>query len=113
MRQAGVIAAAGIVALREMTQRLAEDHANAHTLAVGLEQIDGISLDPEQIRTNIVYFRITRKDLSADLFAETLGNKGVRLLAAGPGLCRAVTHYQITAEDITTALQAVGEVMAS
>ncbi len=112
MRQAGVIAAAGIVALKEMTQRLAEDHANAHTLAVGLGRIDGISLDPEQIRTNIVYFRITRDDLSAEQFAEALGNKGIRLLAAGPGLCRAVTHYQISSEAITVALQAVKEVMA-
>ena len=112
MRQAGVIAAAGIVALKEMTQRLAEDHANAHTLAVGLEQIDGVSLDPEQIRTNIVYFRITRTDLSAEQFAEALGSRGVRLLAAGPGLCRAVTHYQISSEEITVALRAVKEVMA-
>jgi threonine aldolase len=111
MRQGGVIAAAGIVALEEMTQRLAEDHANAHTLAVGLGQIDGVSLDPEQIRTNIVYFRITRDDLSAEQFAAALGNKGVRLLAAGPGLCRAVTHYQISAEEITVALQAVQEIM--
>ena len=112
MRQAGVIAAAGMVALKEMTQRLSEDHANAHALAVGLGRIDGISLDPEQIRTNIVYFRITRDDLSAEQFAEALGNKGIRLLAAGPGLCRAVTHYQISSEAITAALQAVKEVMA-
>ena len=69
-------------------------------------------MDPEQIHTNIVYFRITRDDLSAEQFAAALGNKGIRLLAAGPGLCRAVTHYQITAEDITTALQAVQEIMA-
>ena len=66
----------------------------------------------EQIRTNIVYFRIKRVDLSAEQFADTLGKKGVRLLAAGPGLCRAVTHYQITAEDITEALHAVQEIMA-
>ncbi|KPJ77374.1 MAG: threonine aldolase [Deltaproteobacteria bacterium SG8_13] len=113
MRQAGVIAAAGIVALTEMTQRLAEDHANAHDLAQGLARIDGISLDPQQIHTNIVYFRIVRKDLPAEQLSGRLVEKGVRLLAAGPGLCRAVTHYQITAEDITAAVKAVEEIMNS
>ncbi len=79
---------------------------------MGLGQIDGVSLDPEQIRTNIVYFRITRTDLSAEQFAEALGSRGVRLLAAGPGLCRAVTHYQISSEEIAVALRTVKEVMA-
>ena len=111
MRQAGVIAAAGIVALTEMTQRLGEDHTNARRLAEGLGKIDGISVAPEQVRTNIVYFRITRENLTADSLAEKLAGKGVRLLAAGPGLCRAVTHYQITAEDIRAALKAVDKTM--
>lgn len=113
MRQAGVVAAAGIVALTEMTQRLVEDHVNAGILAEGLGQIDGISLNPEQIRTNIVYFRITRKEMSAEKLADRLGEKGVRLLAAGPGLCRAVSHYHITAADITIALQAIQDTMKS
>jgi threonine aldolase len=111
MRQAGVIAAAAIVALTEMTQRLNEDHTNARSLAEGLERIDGISLDPEQVRTNIVFFRITRNGLTAQKLVEKLFEKGVRLLAAGPGLCRAVTHYQISAEDIEAALKAVHETM--
>lgn len=111
MRQAGVIAAAGIVALTEMTRRLAEDHANARNLAEGLARIDGLALDPKQVRTNIVYFRITRDDLPAETLADRLAEKGVRLLAAGPGLCRAVTHYQISAEDITVALKVVQESM--
>ncbi len=111
MRQAGVIAAAGIVSLTEMTQRLAEDHTNARSLAEGLEKIDGVSLNPEKIRTNIVYFRITREDMPAETFAERLAEKGVRLLAAGPGLCRAVTHYQVKAEDVVTALNAVRKTM--
>jgi threonine aldolase len=111
MRQAGVIAAAGIVALTEMTQRLEEDHTNARSLAEGLAQIDGISLAPEQVRTNIVFFRITRNGLTAEMLAQRLAEKGVRLLAAGPGLCRAVTHYQISAVDIEDALKAVDETM--
>ena len=113
MRQAGVIAAAGIIALTEMTDRLTEDHANARKLAEGLGQIEGISLDPSQIRTNIVYFRISRTGLSAEAFAGSLAEKGVRLLAVGPGLCRAVTHYQIRSDDITAALTAIGETMAA
>ena len=111
MRQGGVIAAAGIVALTEMSDRLAEDHANARSLAEGLEKIDGISLAPEQIRTNIVYFRVTRGDWTAEKLEKMLADRGVRLLAAGPGLCRAVTHYQITADDISAALNTVGETM--
>ena len=107
MRQAGVIAAAGIVALTEMTHRLAEDHANARSLAEGLTRIEGIAIDPEQIRTNIVYFRVTRKDLPAETLAQRLAENGVHLLAAGPGLCRAVTHYQISAKDIIAALDTI------
>ena len=112
MRQAGVIAAAGIVALTEMTQRLDQDHGNARRLAEGLGKIGGIDLNPSQVRTNIVYFRITRQDLSAENLADRLDQTGVRLLAAGPGLCRAVTHYQISAEDIDIALEKINRIVS-
>lgn len=113
MRQAGVIAAAGIVALTEMPRRLDQDHGNARRLAEGLGQIDGIDLKSSQVRTNIVYFRITRQDLPAEDLADRLDQMGVRLLAAGPGLCRAVTHYQISAEDIEIALEKIGRVVSA
>jgi threonine aldolase len=100
MRQAGVLAAAGVVALTEMIERLADDHANAKKLAEGLADITGISLDPAQIKTNIVYFELTRNDMSPADLVNRLEADGVRMLAVGPQRLRAVTHYHITSADI-------------
>jgi threonine aldolase len=112
MRQAGILAAAGIVALNEMVARLAEDHANAKKLAVGLAQLPGISIDPNQIRTNILFFELTRKDLTPEQFVQRIGADGVRMLAVGPQKIRAVTHYHITAKDIDRALGVISKVMS-
>jgi threonine aldolase len=106
MRQAGVLAAAGIVALSEMIDRLAEDHTNARKLAEGLAEIPGLSIDPAMIKTNIVYFETTREDLFEDALVKRLDKEGVKIAAMGPRLLRAVTYYQITREDIQYALQA-------
>jgi threonine aldolase len=100
MRQAGIIAASGIVALNEMVDRLVDDHANAKKLAEGLASIPGISIDPEHIKTNIVFFDITRSDITADELVKRLDESGVRMLAGGPQRLRAVTHYHISADDI-------------
>ena len=110
MRQAGILAAAGIVALNEMVARLAEDHANARKLAVGLAQLPGISIDPNQIRTNILFFELTRKDLTPEQFVQRIGADGVRMLAVGPQKIRAVTHYHITAKDIDRTLKIISKV---
>jgi threonine aldolase len=106
MRQAGVIAAAGIVALSEMIQRLAEDHANARKLAQGLAAINGIALNPETVRTNIVYFDTDRPDPDARAFLKRLAAEGVKILATGPRQFRAVTHHPISDGDIDFALAA-------
>jgi threonine aldolase len=111
MRQAGVLAAAGIVALTEMTERLAEDHANAHKLAEGLAEIPGLSIDPAMIKTNIVYFEPTREDLFEDELVRRLDKEGVKISAMGPRLLRAVTYYQITEEDIEFALHAFSKIL--
>ncbi len=111
MRQAGVIAAAGIVALTEMVDRLAEDHANAKRLAEGLAEMDGVGVDPAGINTNIVYFEVTRRDMDAPALAERLKGEGVAVLAAGPRQLRAVTHYPISAGDIDDALAAFSRVL--
>ncbi|MDP2918935.1 MAG: low-specificity L-threonine aldolase [Dehalococcoidia bacterium] len=103
MRQAGIIAAAGIVALETMIDRLAEDHANAKRLAAGLGNIKGISLAQETVETNIVMF-----DLSAELpvsdFIAGLTAQGVKVGARGGNLFRAVTHRMISTSDIDEAL---------
>lgn len=112
MRQAGVLAAAGIVALTEMVDRLAQDHTNARNLAQGLAEIDGILIAPAQVATNIVFFEIEhKKKTSADLF-ESLGAEGVKILKSGPHKCRAVTHYHITADDIGFGLDRIKKVLS-
>ena len=104
MRQAGIIAAAGIVALETMVDRLAEDHANARSLADGLARIPGLSINPAHIETNIVYVDLAGP--TAEEFVGALKGRGV--LANGmSNWVRFVTHYGITAEDIELALDAI------
>ncbi len=105
MRQAGVLAAAGIVALEEMTERLSEDHANARALAQGLADIEGFSVVPARYRTNIVYADISSVVAeSADAFAEALIKRGVGVLPTGANQVRLVTHHPITKADVVCAL---------
>ncbi|MGE0085851.1 MAG: low-specificity L-threonine aldolase [Desulfococcaceae bacterium] len=112
MRQSGILAAAGIVALTEMPRRLAEDHDNARKLALGLSEIRGISPDPGTVRSNIVYFDLTREDMSAQDLADHLKQYGVQVLPLGPGKrLRAVTHYHITSQDIDYVLKIFQKVM--
>lgn len=111
MRQAGVLAAAGIVALNEMVDRLVEDHANAKKLAMGLAEMPGISIEPDQIHTNIIFFEVNRKDMTRQEFVQQIDAAGVRMLPLGPQKIRAVTHYHITSEDIDQALSAISKVM--
>jgi len=113
MRQAGVLAAAGIVALDEMVDRLADDHANARKLAEGLARMPGLSIDPAGIKTNIVYFGVTREDMTAEQLAARLDEQGARMLPVGAGRIRAVTHYHITADDIEYTLGVFSKVMAA
>jgi len=111
MRQAGVIAAAGIVALTEMTDRLVEDHDNARRLAEGIGSMRKARIDLERIKTNIVYVELDPEGPTA---AETVGPlvaAGVRVGATGPRQFRAVTHYGITAGDIETALKAFATIL--
>ena len=102
MRQAGVIAAAGVVALTEMVDRLAEDHDNARLLAHGLSRLPGVN--PEPVHTNIVYFGVDHPHYDATSLQDALAQQGVGVLALGPSRIRAVTHYGIQAGDIEEAL---------
>lgn len=111
MRQAGILAAAGIVALNEMVDRLAEDHANAKKLAAGLAEIPGLAIDPNHIKTNIIFFDITRENMQPEQFIQKLDGEGVRMLPVGSHKVRAVTHYHITAQDIDRALSVISKVM--
>lgn len=102
MRQVGVLAAAGIVALTEMVDRLVEDHENAKKLARALAQIPGLKIDPETVLTNIVYFEITKENLTAETLVKRLDQNGVKVLPTGERKIRAVTNYHIRSSDIET-----------
>lgn len=112
MRQAGVIAAAGIVSLTEMVDRLAEDHANARRLAQGLAALDGIEVDLAGIETNLIYFDFVRPDMSPAQLTAFLADQGVLISPTGPQRLRAVTHYQISADDIERTLAAFGRILS-
>jgi len=111
MRQAGVLAAAGIIALNENVDRLAEDHKNAKRLAVGLSGIKGLTVAVERVQTNLVFFEVTKTGMNADGLSERLDAEGVRVLALGPTKIRAVTHRHIGSEDIDQALSIITRVM--
>lgn len=111
MRQAGVIAAAGIVALNTMVDRLAEDHENARILAEGLAELPGIALDPTKVRTNIVIFEVTAPLGAAGLVAR-LKERGVLALVNTPTRIRMVTHYGITRSDVVRAIRATRDALA-
>jgi threonine aldolase len=107
MRQAGVLAAAGIVALERMVDRLAEDHANAQALAAGLAELSWVSVEPVPVRTNILYIAVRHSSLSAEQVAASLAQQGILMLALGHNRLRAVTNYHITPADIRAALDAM------
>lgn len=111
LRQSGFLAAAGIVALNEMTERLAEDHENARILANGLANIKGIDIDMETVQTNIIVFSIEGLGINGDRFATMLFDRGIKANGSPDYGMRFVTHKDVTREDIYTVLKAVEEIV--
>jgi threonine aldolase len=111
MRQAGIIAAAGIVALEQMVDRLADDHANARLLAEGLAEVPGVDIQPDDVRTNIVIFGLSPQVMSADEYVRLLSAQGIKIGGIGGNRFRAVTHYGVERQDILFALSVVEEVV--
>jgi threonine aldolase len=111
MRQAGIIAAAGIVALENMVDRLAEDHKNARRLAEGISGIPGLSTEPDRVRTNILYIDLTDRRFSDEEFMTRLEKQGVRLSHPGPSRFRMLTHQGIGVQQIDAAIAALRAVM--
>ena len=122
MRQAGVLAAAGVIALQHMTGRLAEDHARARRLAAGLSHITGLLLDPGTPYTNMVFLQLVSGELTgvlpggpdggqAEYLVEQLEKRGVRIGIAGSNRFRLVTHYWIDDQAVDRAIQAFAEVL--
>jgi threonine aldolase len=109
MRQAGILAAAGLIALREMPKRLAEDHANARLLAEAVAgQPKVAEIDMGAVQTNIVIFKL-KNDGDAAGFTAALKEKGVLVSAIGPHAVRFVTHYDVDREACTRAAAIVSE----
>ena len=113
MRQAGIIAAAGIVALDEMVDRLAEDHTNARMLAEGLASFPQIAIDLATVQSDIVIFKLREGHGTLEALAHALGERGVLIGGIGRGYLRAVTHYGIDAGDIEEALEIMGVTLAT
>lgn len=112
MRQAGIIAAAGIVALTAMVDRLAEDHENARALAEGLSHVAGLRVHPARRRTNMVFFEVAGGAERAGRFGAALSERGVLVGARSPVEFRAVTHYGVSGADIERVVLAAGEAVA-
>jgi threonine aldolase len=109
MRQAGIIAAAGLYALDHHVERLAEDHANARRLADGLAQVPGIDVEPEKVDTNIVLVGTP----DAKPLAHALAERGVRVSVVDGRTVRMVTHLDVDGPAIERALDAIGDAAAA
>ena len=111
MRQVGVLAAAGLIALDHMVDRLAEDHANARTLAEGLSEMDGVTCDLSRVQTNLVFFELD--GIPAQLFEDECARRGLLGGAVSPNRVRFVTHYGIDSEGVQSALRICEEVLTA
>jgi threonine aldolase len=111
MRQAGILAAAGLIALEKMPARLHEDHANAKFLAEGIANLPGVKLDVSRVQTNIVIFELDRKDMAASDLARKLGEKNILASATTPTRVRFVTHMDVDREACSLALGAMRSIL--
>lgn len=108
MRQVGILAAAGLIALDEGPQRLHEDHANARRLADGLASIDGIAIDVNRVPTNIVIFDVSATGKTSAEIVDSLASQGILAIGFGSQI-RMVTHCDVSHEHIDTTIAAVAE----
>jgi threonine aldolase len=113
MRQVGVLAAAGIVALAEGPKRLRADHENAQILARGLATIPGVGIDPAKVQTNIVMFDLSKTALTPAALVNGLGQRGVLGGAIDAARVRLVTHRDVSREDCERAVGILGEVLGA
>jgi threonine aldolase len=111
MRQVGVLAAAGLIALEESPKVLPEDHANAKRLAEGLAGMRGVTIDPERAQTNIVIFDIAETGMTTAQFAAELKSRGVLANGINPREMRMATHYDVSREAIERTLKIAKEIL--
>ena len=111
MRQAGHLAAAGLVALESLTERLKDDHLHAKFLAEQLASFEGIELDQNSVKTNIIFFKLNHPRIDEDLFLRTLEANSIKILMTDPGIFRAVLHREITREQVETVAKVIQSVL--
>src|SRR5262245_54512660 len=111
MRQAGVLAAAGLVALEDSPKALIEDHANAKRLAEGLAELRSVKIDPERAQTNIVIFDIAAAGMTTSQLSAELKSRGVLANGVNAREMRMVTHYDVSSEQIDRTIQIVREIL--
>jgi threonine aldolase len=111
MRQVGILAAAGLIALEETPKTLHRDHENARYLAEGLAKIDGVSLDPKRVVTNIVIFDVRATGRTADDICADLGKRQIRCGSSDKYAVRMVTHYDVDRAAIDCALVSTSDVL--
>jgi threonine aldolase len=111
MRQAGHLAAAGLVALESLTERLKDDHLHAKFLAEQLASFEGIELDQNRVKTNIIFFKLNHPRIDEDLFLRTLEANSIKILMTNPGIFRAVLHREITREQVETVAKVIQSVL--
>ena len=111
MRQAGIIAASGIVALTTMVDRISDDHRNARTLAKGIAKIDGLSIALDTVRTNIVYFSLELHDIPGEVLVSRMSELGIHFFELSPHTYRLVTHSDVDENDMEATLEAFKTVM--
>ncbi len=113
MRQAGVIASGALYAIRHHVDRLAEDHEHAQRLAGAIRHIEGLTLKPERVDTNIVVFEVSPQLGTSAHFCNRLNERGVGMIPFGPQLVRAVTHLDVNGEQVDTACNALAQTAAA
>lgn len=111
MRQAGHLAAAGLVALESLAERLKDDHLHAKFLAEQLASFEGIELDKNSVKTNIIFFKLNHPRIDEDLFLRELEANSIKILMTDPGIFRAVLHREITREQVEVVAKIIQSVL--
>ena len=112
MRQAGIIAAAGLIAINQLESQIQDDNLNAQLLSDGINNINGLNVDCDKVKTNIIYFELKSKTISSTELLTKMKNSGILFFEVSPNKYRLVTHYGITKSDIKYTLSSFQKVLS-
>lgn len=113
MRQAGHLAAAGLIALENLVDRLKDDHLHANLLAEQLASIKDIELDQASVKTNIIFFKMNHPQINSDEFLNRLEEKSIKILMTDPGVFRAVLHREVSREQVNTVAETIQSILTT